>query len=456
MFLGVPKSLVQRLGWTSLTYGLSQAMRLLNNVVLARLLAPEILGIMAVVNAIRTGVQLLSDMGIHQNIVSNPKGAEPDFYDTAWTIQAIRGFLLAAICAAVAFPAARFFEHPELAAILPVASIFFIFTGLDSTGRGLLQKELNVARFGMFEVVLAVIALVAHVAAALVTRSIWALVMGSVITGAATLIVSFFYIPGLRHRVIIHWESARQLVTFGKWVFFSSVVFFLAMNFDRLYFAKQITLEALGVYGVARALADVVTLFVSTCSSSVLFPTIAAAGLAPIDLRRRILRGRRSLLFAAAVGMGLFLALSDVIIGILYDARYSQAGVMLPILTIGVWFGILSSTNDSILMGLAKPAYPAISNAAKLITYVVGMPLAFTFYGLMAAIWVIAAGELVKYATLWAFSHKEHLRFGRDDLVLTLIFLGSALAFRAVAQTMGLAGAHPLEPGAILEMIGRW
>jgi O-antigen/teichoic acid export membrane protein len=445
MFLGVPKSLVQRLGWTSLSYGISQAIRLVTNVVLARLLAPEILGIMALVNAIRTGVQLLSDVGINQNIVSNPRGSDPDFYDTAWTLQALRGVALAALCASLAIPAARFFNHAELAAILPVASIFFIFTGLDSTGRGLLQKQLNVARYGMFDIIVATVTLVAHVVAALITRTVWALVMGSLASGAAILIASFLYIPGIRHRFIIDRQSARELLQFGKWVFFSSIVFFLAMNFDRLYFAKQISLAQLGVYGIARGLADVISIFISTCSSTVLFPTIAAAGLAPVDLRKRILRGRRTLLFAAAVGMGVFLALSDVIIELLYDPRYSQAGLILPILCIGVWFGILTATNDSILMGLSRPAYPALSNAAKLATYVVGMPLAFRFYGLGAAIAVISAGEIVKYATLWLLSHKEHLRFGRDDFVLTAAFLLTAVICREGTHALGLsAGFGPL------------
>ena len=454
MFLGVPKSLAQRLGWTTLSYGVSQTIRLLTNVVLARLLAPEILGIMAVVNSIRTGIQLLSDVGINQNIVSNPRGADPDFYDTAWTLQALRGLALAMLCAALAIPAARFFNHPELAAILPVASIFFIFSGLDSTGRGLLQKQLKVARFGTFEIVIAFVTLVAHVAAALITRSVWALVLGGVVSGAAILIVSFLYVPGIRHRLVIDRAVARELLTFGKWVFLSSIIFFLSMNFDRLYFAKQITLAQLGVYGVARGLADTITIFVSTCSSSVLFPTIAAAGLAPVELRQRILRGRRTILFAAALGMGGFLALADVVIALLYDARYAEAGVILPILAVGVWFGILTSTNDSILMGLAKPAYPALSNAAKLLTYVVGMPLAFHFYGLLAAVVVIAAGELVKYAALWMLSHKEHLRFGRDDLWLTLIFLGSALAIREIVYLLGWTGGHSVGVRALLAVVG--
>jgi O-antigen/teichoic acid export membrane protein len=227
------------------------------------------------------------------------------------------------------------------------------------------------------------------------------------------------------------------------------------MNFDRLYFAKQISLAQLGVYGIARGLADVISIFISTCSSSVLFPTIAAAGLAPAELRGRMLRGRRTLLLAAALGMGLFMALSDVIIGLLYDPRYSEAGAILPILCVGVWFGILTSTNDSILLGLSRPAYPAISNAAKLGAYAIGMPLAFHYYGLMAAVAVIAAGEVVKYVTLWALSHKEHLRFGRDDLLLTLAFAGSAYVFREAVMLLGWsAGAHHIHLRSLLQGLG--
>ena len=170
-----------------------------------------------------------------------------------------------------------------------------------------------------------------------------------------------------------------------------------------------------------------VSLFVQRCSSFVLYPTVAAAGLAPVELRQRMLKGRRTLLFGAAVAMGGFLALADNIVRLLYDPRYAEAGVVLPILCVGVWFNILTSTNDAILMGLSRPAYPALSNAAKLISYVIGVPLAFTLYGFTAAVAVIAAGEFVKYVALWILSHKEHLHFGRDDVVLTLAFIVTAL-----------------------------
>ena len=145
----------------------------------------------------------------------------------------------------------------------------------------------------------------------------------------------------------------------------------------------------------------------------------------------------RKLLAAAALALGVFLALSPLVVRLLYDPRYAEAAVILPVLCVGVWFGILTSTNDSILMGLSRPAYPALSNAAKLATYVIGVPLAFSFYGFLAAIVVISAGELVKYVALWMLSHKEHLHFGRDDLLLTLgfgctaVFVGELVHFAA-------------------------
>ena len=86
------KTLIVRAGrWTIAPYAATQLMRLLTNIVLARLLAPELLGIMVIVNGVRTGVALLTDLGIAQSIVVNRNGDNPDFYNTAWTINLIRG-----------------------------------------------------------------------------------------------------------------------------------------------------------------------------------------------------------------------------------------------------------------------------------------------------------------------------------------------------------------------------
>ena len=87
-------AVLKGVGWTVGAYGVGQLVRLLTNVVLARLLAPELFGIMVIVNSLRTGVDLISDVGIGQNIVQNKNADKADFYNTAWSLQLVRGLLL--------------------------------------------------------------------------------------------------------------------------------------------------------------------------------------------------------------------------------------------------------------------------------------------------------------------------------------------------------------------------
>ena len=436
----IPQALVVRMSWTTICYGLVQLLRLLTNIVLARLLAPSLFGLMLIVNTIKVGVELLSDIGISQNIVSNKDGDNPDFFDTAWTIQALRGIILGALCFLSAGAIATFFEQAELKIILQVAALLFVFSGFHSVGGALLQKRLSVPRLNIIEVAFTALSFVAHVGLALITPTIWALVLGAVISSAGALMLSFLMINGLRQRFIIHRPSARQLLVFGKWIFLSSVVFFLAMNFDRLYFAKRLSLAELGIYGIARTLSDVVSLLAVRYGNMLLFPMIAAMGASAIEVRQRLLRGRRTLLLAAAVGIASFIAVSDEIVMLLYDSRYHGAALVLPLLLIGVWFAVLNSVNESILMGMAKPSWPAIANAVKLVSYVVAVPLAFHFYGFLAAILVISGGEAVKYVTMWLLSRKHHLGFGRDDLALTVVLLVAVVGLRSLLFALGLTG----------------
>ena len=436
----IPRQMVERLSWTTGSFGVIQLMRLVNNVVLARLLSPPLFGLMLIVNSIRTGVELLSDVGINQNIISNKQGHTPGFYDTAWTIKVIRGVALGAVCFASAGLFASFFGKPELATILPVIALTFLFTGFQSASGALLQKQKFVARISLFDMGIATIFLVTHVLLALITPTIWALVLGSIVTSAVALVSSYLIIPGVRHRFILDRQSAREILGFGKWIFLSSVIFFLAMNFDRLYFAKQITLTMLGVYSIARSMADMLSNFVIRTSNMVLFPAVAAMQASAPEVRGRLLRSRRTMLLLVAIGLAGFVAISDLVILKLYDDRYEQAAIMLPLMLLGVWVAVLCTVNDSVMQGTAKPAYPAIANAAKLATYIIGVPIAFQYYGLLAALIVLNAGEVVRYIVLWVFSRRQHLAFGRDDLALTILFFIAILAIRELFSLVGLTG----------------
>ena len=71
--------------------------------VLSRLLFPEAYGLTAIVTVFMVALGMLTDVGLRDSIISNERGDDVDFLNTAWTMQVIRGLpTLAAVAACVA------------------------------------------------------------------------------------------------------------------------------------------------------------------------------------------------------------------------------------------------------------------------------------------------------------------------------------------------------------------
>jgi len=412
--------------WTIGAFGLGQAIRLGTNVVLARLLAPELFGIMLIVNSLRLGIELISDVGIFQNIVYHKNANDPAFYNTAWTLGAIRGVVLWLAVLVFAVPAARFYQSPILAFVLPVATFGpFVLLGFSSISRTLLPKRLQIAKLNAFDTIVSFVSSVVYVLSAYFSPTIWALVFGGLFSSAATMIGSYFLLPDVTQKFYLSKRFVFEILHFAKWIFVSSVVYFLATNFDRLYLGKIIPLELLGVYGIARTFSELSSMLVLSLGHTVLFPFITAHSQEPrVALREQLATIRTKFLLLAALGVSLFATTADLVIRILYDERYHEASWMLPVLIIGSWFSILANINESTLLGLGRPSYNAVANSLKLAFILFGLPLSVKVYGLLGGITVVAFADLCRYIPVLVGQRRERFSFGMQDLLVTLtVFL---------------------------------
>jgi O-antigen/teichoic acid export membrane protein len=408
--------------WTIGGYGLGQLVRLATNIVLARLLAPELFGLMLIVNSLRTGLELLSDVGIGQNIIYHKQGNDPEFYNTAWTIQAIRSVLLWLVAVLIAIPVAHFYQSPVLAFVVPLTAFGMVLGGFTPVTRELLQKRLQIARLNAFELGTSIIASAVAVFFAYLSPTIWALVCGGLFASAITLIGCCFLLPEVKPKFQLSRGYTSEILHFGKWIFASSILFFLSANFDRLFLAKAIPLQLLGVYGIARSISEMLGLVVLRLGNQLLFPLLAShSHIARDDLRRQLAPLRAKFLTVAAVAFSFFAATADLPIRFLYDERYQAANWMLPVLIIGSWFSILAYLNEYTLLGLGKPSYSAASNAAKFIFLLVGLPIGLKLYGLIGCILVVILADLVRYIPVFLGQRREHFSFGLQDLSFTLV-----------------------------------
>lgn len=431
-------SLTRGVIWTTAGYGAGQIMRLGAIIIIARLLAPEIFGIMAIINSVRTGLDLISDVGIGQNVVQNKNADDPTFWNTAWSLQLIRGGILFVVCLAAAIPLAHFYDTSILMLAVPVSALYFLISSLNSVGIFLVQRRLQLAKLNLFETTVEFVSAFAHVVLAYFSPTLWALVVGGLTASVARMIGSYFLVPGLQHRFFISKNYAAQIFGFGKWIFISSIVYFFSMNFDRLYLGKVAPLAALGIYGLARSLADPLGAIVMRLGSYVVFPAIAASANAPrYQLRSRISASRLKLLLVAALGLAVLASVADWVVAIIYDERYQAAGWMLPILVVGVWFSILCSIGEATLIGFGKPIYGAAANSLKCGYVLIGVPLGYLHYGILGVVIVMAASDLCRYIALFVGQIREGCSFGRQDLMLTLVLVALVAGFGWFRAVLG-------------------
>lgn len=427
-------------GWVAFTYICQQAVRLGSGVLLAWMLAPSLLGTMLLINTLRTGIELITDVGIGQSIVQSPRGDEPAFYHTAWTMQIVRGVFLCLLMLALATPLSHFYEINSLNDILFILAPLFIISGFASHSRFLLQKRMEVRKHTLIELSLIIVSSAVQLALAAYSPTIWALIWGLIINTAITTICSFFLIDWRDHK--FQWDKAavREVIGFGKWIFAGSIVYFLAMNFDRLYFADVIPIAMLGVYGVARTFSEAIMQLFQRLGNYLIFPKIAASVERGENLRTAIGSMRMIALLGIAVGLAMAIALADQFIYLLYDTRYSAAALFLPALLFGMWFAIMSTMADAILMGIGRPAGVAFSNATKLAVLVVALPFALSRYGINAALLVFILAEFVRYVVLFYRQRKANLNFAKQDILATLVFIALVFCFRELTMLLGLTG----------------
>lgn len=430
---------VRGAAWTIVGYGASQLIRFGGNIILTRLLAPKYFGFMAIVNTLLVGIELLSDLGIGQSIIQHKRGDDQQFLDTAWTLQIVRGIGIWLICLCITIPIANYFQDPRLLWMFPLMALGSVILGFTSTSYVQLNRHMDLRTVVAFDITVQSLGLLILIGLAFFFKSIWIFAVAGLSGNIFRALGSHFLVAGKHPRFA--WEKAalKDLISFGKWMFFATALMFLAEQSDKLIIGKLMSLPTLGVYTIAATLANMPREVIKSLSYRVIFPTISAqTDLPRTALRDKINNKRQKALLAVAIGLALLVNIGDRIISQLYDERYLDAIWMMPILCSGIWFSVLFYTLSPALIALGKPIYIAQSNLMRFLTITIGLPLAYSRWGIFGAIAIIAASDFPLYLGVNFGLWREKLSCIRQDILLTLIYLTALLGFMGIRLLLGL------------------
>jgi O-antigen/teichoic acid export membrane protein len=400
---------------------------------------PSAFGEMSLVTTLIVGMALLSDIGLAPSVIQSKRGDEPEFLNTAWTLQSMRGVALWFVAIGLAWPAARFYHDHSLVYVLPVLALTSIITGFNSTGLLTLSRHMGVRRLFAVEFSTQIVALVSTVAFALWKPNVWALVAGTLISSVYRMVLSHHRkaVPGLRNRFHWHRASLHEIVHFGKWIFLGTAFYFFASQADRLILGAYVSLTVLGLYQIAFQISDIPRSVINAFSAKVGYPFIAKIVHLPRgEFREQYLRYRGYALLAGGSLLSVVVVWGNLVILKLYPARYAGASWMVPVLAVGLWHTLLYTTTSPVLLSLGKSTYNAVGNAAYGAAMFIGVPLAFHHWGLTGAVIAIAAGDFPLYVVTQFGATREGVRPLWQDLKLTGAFLGMLGLFYLVRRTL--------------------
>jgi lipopolysaccharide exporter len=362
---------------------LDNFLRFVRNVILVRLLAPEAFGLMATLIAAVAATEAFTEVGFRQSVIQNKRGAEDDFLNVIWWLSTTRALGLYLITFALAPWIAVFFGKPDSVTLLRVGFIVLLFNGMVSPRLHVLEKELRFKNWVLLMQASGLAAIVISVASALILRNAWALVFGYIAEAFLKTTLSFifyFFTPRLKFSR----SCAREVKGFSRGMFGLPILMILFVQTDTFVVGKLLTVGVLGMYALAKDLADLPNKVFSKVSPLIL-PAFSIVQEDRTMLRGAVLTITQSIVTFIAPLLAFFIVFAKPILSLTYGSDYGTVAGPFAVLCGYSLLFICSSIIMNAYVAIGQPGIQRTAAAARTGLFIVLIYPAVKMFGLQGA-----------------------------------------------------------------------
>jgi O-antigen/teichoic acid export membrane protein len=369
---------------------------LVSILVLFRLLDPADFGIVALAMLVVGFVEVFSEFGFEQALLRNPQAQRTD-YDVTWTLNFLRGLAVSIVLAMVAPYAAEFLKEPRLTPVLLVLAVTPLLDGLQNIGVIDFSKNLEFHKEFRLRVAQKLTSFFVTIAAALLLRNYWALVLG-VLAGRIAGIGLGYALHPYRPRFSLH--GWRAVLSFSTWILLNNVTLFAGNQTDKVVVQRTFSAHTVGILRVAEEISGMVM--------ELVWPIEKALYAGYVKIAHQIERFRQTLTtsvgLAAIIGVPISLglgALAEPSVAVVLGDKGREA---VPFVQVYVLYGAIRSCLCGIFpvfMVLGRPEVNTQVTLAAVATRLCALLATFPVLGLIAVPWSMVAGAVVMFVALW-------------------------------------------------------
>jgi len=428
--------------------------------VLARLLDPKDFGLVGMVTAFTGVLALFRDFGLSSAAIQRETVTDEQLSTLFW-INVLFGFLLAVLVLGMAPLIAAFYHEPRLIGVTATLGTAFFFNAIGVQHGVILQRRMRFTALSLINTIALVLSTAVAIVAAMQGWGYWSLVIMAVTSPLISTAGNWLttnWTPGVPRKG----SGVRSMMRFGSAVTLNSLIWYVAINLDKVLLGRYWGVDALGLYGRAYQLINIPTDNINSAAGEVAFAALSRVQNDFVRLKNYFLKGYTLVLamtLPIAIGCALF---ADDLISVVLGAKWQAAAPIFRLLAptvLGFAVGnplswLLFSTGRvgrSTLMSLASSPIMIVAYLIGLrygpkgvaAAYSVGMMLwifpaiAWAVRGtgisfrdiLLTVKWplvsgIVAAALAFAVRTAWTSSASALTRLGLESGIMLVVYLG--------------------------------
>lgn len=324
---------------------------IVSTIILARLLAPDDFGLMAISIVLIGFAEVIGRYGPDAAVIRR-QNLDRDYMDSAWTVALITGIVLGVFVFASASLVAAYFNEPRAILLVQILSLRVFSIGLHNMGVVLYQKEFKFGKDVTLTMLEKLLPSIITLVCAYFIRNYWALVIGNIAGFAGAIAASYAMHP---YRPKICFKHIREVWSFSFWVLLQRLAMFASMRMDALFVPGIGNTAALGHYHVGSELARMPVGELFMPLDKVLYAAYARLIHEPGGLRNAYLTAvSAAVLICLPVTFGFALVAGDFV-AIVYGAKWIP---MVPVVEI-----IAISSGPVAVIGAITPVLLALGKS---------------------------------------------------------------------------------------------
>lgn len=253
----------------------SQGVTFIVSIVLARLLAPEVYGIIAIVMVFITLLQVFVNSGFGTALIQKKEADDTDF-STVFYFNIVIGAVLYSIMFLSAPLIASFYKNPELTAIFRVLCLVVVFYSVKNVQQAYVSKNMMFKKFFWSTLGGTLSGAVVGIFMAWKGYGVWSLV-GQQLTNAAVDMVILWATVKWRPKLLFSFVRLKSLFAYGWKLLVSSLIDTLYSDLRTLIIGKLYSSNDLAFYNRGKQFPNFIVTNINMSIDSVLLPAMSAA-----------------------------------------------------------------------------------------------------------------------------------------------------------------------------------